>query len=104
MVTCPCRRGATSPASQIVENTKNKKTPIRVSLSKHCGGDKRAGHLLYFARVSHAHFGLALSVATLAFSHDRESLGLSFLMFHCLLRPAEARAIEWIDIHIFDDI
>ena len=25
-------------------------------------------------------------------------------MFHCLLRQGEARAVEWVDIHIFDDI
>ena len=24
-------------------------------------------------------------------------------MFHCLLRPDEARAVGWDDIHIFDD-
>ena len=50
-------------------------------------------------------FCLALSVAMFALLFDREGLGLRFLlMFHCLLRQGEARAVEWFEIHIFDDI
>ena len=58
-------------------------------------------------RVSHActllvsHFLLPRSPSL----YDRESLGLSFLLVsHCLRRRGDARAIEWIYIHIFDDI
>ena len=79
---------------------------IRACISKLFGVSTNAGYLQCLRSFGHpCLFCLALSVAVVAFLCERESLGLSFLlMFHCLLRPGEARAVERVDIHIFDDI
>ena len=76
------------------------RSPIRACVPRLCGGSTESGYL-----QCPPSFCIALSVAVLVFFlYNRESLGLSFLlMFHCLLRPGEVRAVECVDVHIFDD-